>query len=282
MKTIRTELEAREVHGCVLVPTMGALHEGHAALLRQAARRAAGDRPVVATIFVNPTQFNESTDFERYPRDLDRDLAVAATAGASAVFAPDVATVYPPDAPVPVPPLPLVATQPGLEDRHRPGHFAGVAQVVARLLDLLRPSAAVFGEKDWQQLQLVRAMVRDAAAATPDRWPDLEILTGATIRESDGLAMSSRNRLLSEEARHAARGIPRALQLAHSAQHPPTAERLMRETLEAHGLEVEYAVVRDAETLLPIGDFRSPTRGLIAARVGGVRLIDNQPMTVWR
>ena len=159
---------------------------------------------------------------------------------------------------------------------------AGVTQVVARLLDLLGPSAAVFGEKDWQQLQLVRAMVRDAAAATPDRWPHLEILAGATVREPDGLAMSSRNRLLSEEARHAARGIPRALQLAHSAQHPPTAERLMRETLEAHGLEVEYAVVRDAETLLPIGDFRSPTRGLIAARVGGVRLIDNQPMTIWQ
>jgi pantoate--beta-alanine ligase len=279
---IRTESEASRVHGGVIVPTMGSLHSGHSALLRHAARIAAGRHPVVATVFVNPTQFNESVDFDRYPRDLDADLAAAATAGATVVFAPDVATVYPPDAEIAVPPLPELATAPGLEDRYRPGHLAGVAQVVARLFDLLRPRAAIFGEKDWQQLLLVRAVVEHARTETPERWPGLEVVGAPTIREDDGLALSSRNLLLSEDARRAARGIPRALQMAHSAQHPDTAERLMLETLAAHDLEVEYAAVRDAATLRPIADFRRPARGLIAARVGGVRLIDNQPMTVWR
>lgn len=281
MDLITSEDEATRLHGGVVVPTMGALHPGHATLLRHAARAAAGQRPVIATIFVNPTQFNEARDFERYPRDLEADIAAAATAGATAVFAPDVDTVYPPGGDIPVPPLPPVATEPSLEDRHRPGHFAGVAQVVARLFDLLRPRAAVFGEKDWQQLLLVRAMIEQARLETPDRWPGLELLPAPTVREDDGLAMSSRNRLLSEDARRAARGIPRALQMAHAAQHPDTAEQLMHETLAAHDLEVEYAVVRDAATLRRIGDFRSPARGLIAARIGGVRLIDNQPMTVW-
>lgn len=282
MDVLRTEDEARRVHGGVVVPTMGALHAGHRALVDHALRAAGGVLPVVVTIFVNPTQFDEASDFERYPRDLDGDLAVARAAGADAVFVPDVETVYPPDVAVPVPPLPPVATEPGLEDRHRPGHFAGVAQVVARLFDLLRPRAAAFGEKDWQQLLLVSAMVERVRAETPERWPRLEVLPSPTVREDDGLALSSRNRLLDEGARRAARGIPRALQLAHSAQHPDTAEQLMRETLEAHDLEVEYAVVRDAATLRPVGDFRRPVRGLVAARAGGVRLIDNQPMTVWR
>ncbi len=282
MDVLRSEDEARRIHGGVVVPTMGALHAGHRTLIDHGVRAAGGALPVVVTIFVNPTQFNESTDFERYPRDLDADLAVAREAGATAAFVPDVATVYPPDLEVPVPELPPVATEPGLEDRHRPGHFAGVAQVVARLFDLLRPRAAVFGEKDWQQLLLVSTMVERVRAESPERWPRLEILPGPTVREDDGLALSSRNRLLDDDARRAARGIPRALQLAHSAQHPATAEELMRETLEAHDLEVEYAVVRDAATLRPIGDFRRPARGLVAARAGGVRLIDNQPMTVWR
>jgi pantoate--beta-alanine ligase len=186
--------------------------------------------------------------------------------------------MYPPDEPVPVPPLPDVATQPQLEDRFRPGHLAGVCQVVARLFDLTRPRCAIFGEKDYQQLLVIRAMV----GQEHERWGDLEIVPHPTIRKSNGLAMSSRNAYLTESQRAQASGIPRALQIAHSAQHPETAERMMRETLEAHGLEVEYAVVRDAETLMPVETFARPSRGLIAARLGEIRLIDNMAMTVWR
>jgi pantoate--beta-alanine ligase len=137
--------------GCVLVPTMGALHEGHAALVRQARgiadRRGAGCR-VVATIFVNPTQFNEASDFEKYPRTLEADLALCQSCGADAVLVPDRAVIYPPHEPVPVPALPPVADGPGLEDAFRPGHFAGVCQVVARLFELTRPAVGIFGEKD--------------------------------------------------------------------------------------------------------------------------------------
>jgi pantoate--beta-alanine ligase len=160
--------------------------------------------------------------------------------------------------------------------------LAGVAQVVARLFDLLRPAAAVFGEKDYQQLRLIESMVADDAASASPRWPGLSIVRGATIREPDGLAMSSRNRYLDPDSRDRARGLSRALQVAHAAQHPQTAERMMRETLEQHGLEIEYAVVRDAETLLPVADLRRPTRALIAARLPMVRLIDNAALTAWR
>jgi len=274
--------------GGAFVPTMGALHEGHAALLRRA--RETG-RPVVLSVFVNPTQFAPHEDFTRYPRTLESDIAIAEAEGAAAVFVPDAATIYPEGleaanrlaADLPLPP---VATEPGLEDRCRPGHFAGVQLVVARLFDLVRPACAVFGEKDWQQLKLVEAMVRLA----PERWPGLAIVPHPTLRESDGLARSSRNRYLRPEDRGRARGVPRALQAAHAAQRIETAERLMTETLLAHGFEVEYAVVRDAETLGPVRDFSGPTRALVAARLRwtengeerSVRLLDNAAMTVWR
>ena len=158
--------------------------------------------------------------------------------------------------------------------------------MVARLFDLVRPRVSVFGEKDWQQLKLVEAMVR----REPDRWSGLEIVPHPTRREPDGLAMSSRNRYLRPEDRKRAIGVPRALQAAHAAQRVATAERLLRETLEAHGFEVEYAVVRDGETLMPVADFSGPTRALVAARLRwtengeerGVRLIDNAAMTIWR
>ncbi|MDZ4752977.1 MAG: pantoate--beta-alanine ligase, partial [Phycisphaerae bacterium] len=282
-------------HGCAFVPTMGALHEGHASLLRRA--RATG-RPVCVSIFVNPTQFAPSEDLDRYPRTLDADLTLAEAERVAFAFVPASSTVYPEGiaaanvaaASVSLPP---VATQPRLEDLCRPGHLAGVQLVVSRLFDLVRPAVAVFGEKDWQQLALVQAFVAHARTADPDRWPGLAILPHATVREHDGLALSSRNRYLPDELRLQALGIPKALQIAHSAQRPSTAERLMRETLEAHGFEIEYAVVRDSETLLPVEDFGSPTRALIAARLswpagaggvagGSVRLIDNAPMTVWR
>lgn len=254
--------------GCVLVPTMGALHEGHASLIRRARVVAdeAGAR-VVVTVFVNPTQFNEAADFERYPRTLDADLAMCEACGADGVFAPSPAVVYPSEGAAPVPPLPAVADGPGLEDAHRPGHFAGVCQVVSRLFDLTAPAAGVFGEKDWQQLQVIRAMV----AAQGGR---VRIVPGPTVREPDGLAMSSRNRLLDPASRARAAGIYAAMRSAAGAGNAGGAEARLRAGLAERGIVPEYAVVRDAETLLsPRG---GACRMLVAARVGGVRLIDNE------
>ncbi|MCA9286795.1 MAG: pantoate--beta-alanine ligase [Phycisphaerales bacterium] len=271
-----TEPRALErLRGSALVPTMGALHEGHAALIRRA---AALGGPVVVSLFVNPTQFGPDEDYQRYPRTIDADLEVARRSGADAVFAPAATAIYPEDAPVAVPPLPKVALTPRLEDACRPTHFAGVCQVVARLFDLVAPRYAVFGEKDYQQLLVVTAMVADQAP----RWRELRIEPHPTVRESDGLALSSRNRYLAAEQREQALGLSRALRVAHAAQRPETAERMMRDTLEAHELAVEYAVVRDATTLMPVAGFDRPTRALIAARLGAVRLIDNAAMTVWR
>ncbi len=252
---------------------MGALHAGHGALIRQA--RAVADRRgaacrVVATIFVNPTQFNEASDFEKYPRTLEADLAVCEAAGADAVFAPAPEVVYPPGEPVAVPDLPAVADGPGLEDAFRPGHFAGVCQVVSRLFDLTRPAVGVFGEKDWQQLQVIRAMTAAQGRA-------IEIVAGPTVREPDGLAMSSRNRRLGPDARQRAAGIIRAIRAAQAQSTAQEAEAAMRLALSESGIDPEYAVVRDAETLLAprAGGRGGGCRVLVAAWVGGVRLIDN-------
>lgn len=253
--------------GCVLVPTMGALHAGHGVLIRRA-RALADERGamVVATVFVNPTQFNEAADFERYPRTLEGDLEACAAAGADVVFAPSPGVVYPAGEAVAVPALPAVADGPGLEDAFRPGHFAGVCQVVARLFDLTRAGAAVFGEKDWQQLQTVRAMVAAMGLG-------LEIVGVQTVREADGLAMSSRNRLLDAGARRLAGAIPAALRAAGREGTAGAGEAALRSVLGAAGIDPEYAVVRDAATLLAPGG--GACRALVAARVGGVRLIDN-------
>ena len=234
---------------------------------------------MVVTVFVNPTQFAPHEDFSRYPRTLPQDTSIAAAAGADWVFAPDRDALYPHGqqharTEADAWPLPAVATTPGLEDVCRPGHFGGVCQVVARLFDLTRPADAVFGEKDWQQWRVLDGMVERSAR----RWGDLTLASAPTVREDDGLAMSSRNRYLKPEQRDRALGLVRALQMAASAQHPATAERLMRETLLAHGLEIDYAVVRDAATLAPVSGFERPTRALIAARLDGVRLIDNMAM----
>ncbi|MHC4908910.1 MAG: pantoate--beta-alanine ligase [Planctomycetota bacterium] len=266
------------VSGPVLVPTMGALHAGHIALIQRG--RGLGS-PLVASIFVNPTQFNAEADLAAYPRTLDEDAAACRAAGVDVLFSPDESEVYPPDENVPVPPLPAVATAPGLEDAHRPGHFDGVCQVVARLFDLVRPRHAVFGLKDYQQWLVVNAMVAAAADDTPDRWPGLELTGVETVREPGGLAMSSRNARLSTDERACARGLGLALQSAAAANHPAAAETLMRETLEGFGLSVEYAVVRDAQTLLPVESFSRPTRALVAAHVGKARLIDNAGLPVW-
>ena len=274
------DLSAPDLCGCGFVPTMGALHEGHGSLVRRA---AADGRPVVVSIFVNPTQFGPSEDYARYPRTLDSDCALLEPLGVAAVFVPSVEAIYPRGleaarTEAAATELPEVATRPQLEDACRPTHFGGVALVVGRLFDLVRPGRAYFGEKDYQQLRLIEDMV----AADRGRYGSLEIVPCPTIRERDGLAMSSRNRYLAPEQRDAALALSRALQIAHSAQRVATAERLMRDTLDAHGLETEYAVVRDARTLMPVTGFERPTRALIAVRLGSTRLIDNAPMTVWR
>ncbi len=266
--------------GGVFVPTMGALHAGHAQLIERAAATAR-ERSIAAgasvSIFVNPTQFNEQSDYARYPRTLDADLDICRRAGAAMVFVPPADVIYPPGQTIPTPPLPAVATAPGLEDAFRPGHFAGVCQVVHRLFSLVRPAAAIFGEKDWQQLQTIAAMT--AAATGRGELPAIEIIPAPTRREPDGLAMSSRNVFLSPEHRAAAPVIARALRESGPAAHgdPVVAERIMREQITAAGLAVEYAVVRDAQTLLAPRDGR-PMRALVAARAGATRLIDN---AVW-
>lgn len=239
---------------------MGALHEGHLSLVRAA---LTAGLPVVVSVFVNPTQFDDDVDLAGYRRELDLDVARAADAGAAAVFAPSVDVVYP-DGFDEAPNLPAIATEPGLEDAHRSGHFRGVCQVVARLFDLVRPRLAIFGEKDWQQLQVITQLVAEHG----ERWPGLAVRSHPTVRCDDGLAMSSRSTHLGGADRQRAVGLPAALDIAADG------EAAMLEVLASHGLEVDYAVVRDAATLLEQQPAR-PRRALIAARLDSLRLIDN-------
>ncbi len=249
---------------------MGALHEGHAELVRRGValakeRNLAGG--CVVWVFVNPTQFNDKSDLARYPRTLDADVAISEAAGATFVYAPPVEEVYPSASPIPVPALPAVATEPGLEDKFRPGHFAGVCQVVLRMFRLVEPVAAVFGEKDWQQLQVVRAMTEHEKLG-------IEIVPHATVREPDGLALSSRNRFLSPEDRRRGLALSRALKACQAGKTPEQAQSIMREELAREGItEPDYAVVVHAHTLRPSA--QGPWRALITARVGTVRLLDN-------
>lgn len=275
----------------LFVPTMGALHAGHAALVRAAdAMRTQYQTspPIIISIFINPTQFNDPKDLARYPRTLEADINLCEQAGGrpdDIIFAPEVETIYPspPKRPTPVPPLPKVATEPRLEDAHRPGHFAGVCQVVARLFQLINPAAAIFGEKDWQQLQVIRAMTAAARAAGQIQ-PD--IIAAPTIREAGGLAMSSRNIFLSPAEREQALALSQALCDASAQITPAAAEQAMRSRLESAGLGpgIQYAAVRHAETLQPLKNPdtvptpptpSTPYRALIATKVGSIRLIDN-------
>lgn len=286
MRLIEDPNELVDTVGCALVPTMGALHEGHASLIRAAAGSGLG---VVVTIFVNPTQFGPREDFLKYPRTLNDDLAVAESAGARVVFVPGVDAIYPRGlaaarAEAAVLPLPPAAHEPHLEDACRPTHMAGVCQVVARLCDLLSPAVAYFGEKDFQQLRVIEQMV----AMDPTRWPALRVLPCPTIREPDGLAMSSRNVFLNAEERLRAAAIPRALlatkeRLAHGESVNigllSEAESEMRVALAEAGLGTQYAVIRNSHTLMSAGSDATELRALVAARLGGARLIDN--MEVW-
>jgi pantoate--beta-alanine ligase len=262
----------------VLVPTMGALHAGHASLLRLARERA-GDAPVVASVFVNPLQFGPGEDLDRYPRTLDADLEMCAREGVDVVFAPSAEEMYPGGTPqVTVDPGPLGEE---LEGASRPGHFAGVLTVVAKLFGLVRPDVAVFGQKDYQQLVLVRRMSRDLCLG-------VEILGGKTVREADGLALSSRNQYLDPDQRRLAPVLSRALRAAQdrAAYGLPVARwaaRAMLDEVPESELELDYLAIRTPD-LGEVPDEHPPepvpARILVAARIGGTRLIDNLPLTL--
>ncbi|MDQ4070815.1 MAG: pantoate--beta-alanine ligase [Actinomycetota bacterium] len=248
---LRKELDAARAAGRTvgLVPTMGFLHEGHASLIRRSAAECA---VTAVTVFVNPLQFNPREDLGDYPRDLDHDVEVAADAGADVVFAPPVEEMYPGGRPQVTVRVagPLVA---GMEAASRPGHFDGVATVVAKLFNLAGPCRAYFGEKDWQQLQVVRRLVTDLS------FP-VEVVGCPTVREADGLACSSRNVYLSPEERRAATVLYRALTAAAGDADP--ARRMAAVVATEPLVTLDYAEAH-------------PDRLLIAARIGGVRLIDN-------
>lgn len=275
VKVVRSLAELREIvrgwrkrgERVGLVPTMGALHEGHLALVRMAKSRA--DRAVVS-IFVNPTQFAPHEDFTRYPRDEAGDLAKLAGVHCDLVWAPTVSEMYPPGFATSI--VPKGAAE-GLETDHRPNFFVGVATVCTKLFTQVAPDIAVFGEKDYQQLCVVRQVVRDIDLP-------LEIAGHPTVREADGLAMSSRNAYMSAEERVLAPLIHRVLlQTADAvANGAPIAAATSRgrDELSAAGFKVDYLAVRDAETLVPVEDGTArPLRALAAAWLGKTRLIDN-------
>jgi pantoate--beta-alanine ligase len=266
MQVITDITDLRPFTGVAFVPTMGALHAGHRSLIREA---ASSGLPVLVSIFVNPKQFAPHEDLDSYPRTLEQDLDAVREDGGAAVFVPSVETIYPPNETLWSPPLPAVATEPGLEDAHRPHFFCGVCAVVARLFDLIRPAASFFGEKDWQQLKVIEAMV----SAHADRWGAMQIVGVPTVRELDGLALSSRNVYLSDEDRPRGLSLCRALRAANNLSDA-AAESAMMEILLDSDLVVEYAVVRDAGSLLQPQNDR-PKRAMIAATLDGVRLIDN-------
>ena len=271
MRTVSAAKDLAEYAGGVFVPTMGALHAGHISLIEYAAAVADG-RAVVVSIFVNPTQFAPGEDYESYPRTLEADLEAARRAGAAVVFTPSVETMYPEGMPTVFEPLPRVAHVPRLEDRFRPHFFHGVCTVVKRLFELVQPAEAIFGEKDYQQLLVIREMVHLLKM-------DIKITGRPTVREADGLALSSRNAYLEAEERENALGLYLALLAAREVSQPREAEELMGKILAEHGLKTDYAVVRDADTLLPVeAGTGAPRRGLIAARLGKVRLIDNMAL----
>jgi pantoate--beta-alanine ligase len=249
------------------VPTMGNLHAGHFSLVELALRHA--DR-VVASVFVNPTQFGPNEDFSRYPRTPDADRSGLDAAGCDAMWLPSVETMYPygPGATVRIGVPGVTET---LEGAHRPGHFDGVATVVARLFNQVQPDVAVFGRKDYQQLAVIRYMVRDLA------FP-IDIIAAETCRDADGLAMSSRNQYLSDEERPVAAELHRTLQWMRDAFGTgPSREQVEADAtgrLVRAGFVVDYAVVRDRELGIP-AEIHGPLVALIAARLGRTRLIDN-------
>ena len=250
------------------VPTMGALHEGHLSLVREAHRRA--DR-VVASIFVNPTQFGPGEDFDRYPRTVDEDCTRLAEEGCDLVFLPPVEAIYPPGASTFVE---VEGPSSGFEADERPGHFRGVATVVATLFQLVRPDVAIFGQKDAQQLAVIRKLVRDLHF-------DIEIVGAPIVREKDGLALSSRNVFLNTEERRAARVLSRSLELARGLieggeRDVEAVRHAIEEVLDAEALgATDYVGIVDADTFQPLERLAGSVVVPIAYRLGPVRLLDN-------
>ncbi|HKH44857.1 MAG TPA: pantoate--beta-alanine ligase [Thermoanaerobaculia bacterium] len=274
-QALRRELALWQIRDLTtgFVPTMGALHEGHLSLVRLARERAAR---VVVSIFVNPTQFGPKEDFSRYPRQPEKDAEMLAAAGCDLLFLPEVETIYPPGSSTFVEPG---GPAEGLEGTLRPGHFRGVATVVCTLLNLVRPDVAVFGKKDGQQLAVVRQMVRDLAIP-------VDVVAAETVREDDGLALSSRNAYLSPEERRAAPVLYRALRAAEQAiaageRRGDEVRQAMLEILENEPLaRIEYAEVVDAETFRPVDTLTGSLVLPLAVRIGGTRLIDNFQLVV--
>ena len=270
VEAVRTAVRehARGGGRVALVPTMGALHAGHLSLVTTA--RAAGASFVVASIFVNPRQFGPGEDLDRYPRDLEGDLKMLAEAGVDAAFLPSAELMYPPGYQTEVS---VLRSSQGLCGGRRPGHFNGVSTVVLKLLNIVRPSVAVFGEKDFQQLTVLRTLVRDLNL-------EVDIVGSPLVREADGLAMSSRNRLLSRDERSRARAIYRALSSAEvlfrGGEHRASAlvDGMHRVLAEAE-IAPEYAELRAFADLRPLERADIPCLLLTAARVGRTRLIDN-------
>ncbi len=259
----------RRFSSLALVPTMGALHAGHRALVREAVASGAA---VVASIFVNPLQFGANEDLARYPRDEAGDLSALEAAGCHLVWLPDVAVMYPPgDATT----ISVAGPAERWEGEARPGHFRGVATVCAKLFGQARPDRAYFGEKDWQQLQVVRRMVADLHLP-------LEIVGVPTVRELDGLALSSRNRFLTAAERATAPRLFAVLQAtAHELAKGGKAAGPLDTacgTLRNARFLIDYVALVDGPTLQPLDMFREPARLIAAARLGSVRLIDNVPV----
>ena len=244
----RLALEPSRGGSIGLVPTMGSLHEGHIALLRSA---RAENETVVMSLFVNPAQFGDASDLAKYPRDEERDLELAREAGADLVFAPSVDEMYPPGFQTWVDVTELGAI---LEGRFRPGHFRGVATIVLKLLNIVRPTRVYFGQKDAQQVQVIRRLAADLAV-------EVELRIVPTVRDADGLALSSRNARLTAEERAAALALPRALTTRDRAA-------ALAELASSNGLEVDYVEVVDFDPPVLAG----------AVRVGSTRLIDNVPL----
>jgi pantoate--beta-alanine ligase len=279
MRIVRTVAELREAlagprrDGAVIgiVPTMGALHEGHASLLRRA--REECDH-VVMTLFVNPTQFNEASDLAAYPRDEAADAAIARAEGVDVLFAPPPEEVYPDGFATRVR---VAGPALGLEGEHRgPGHFEGVATVVLKLLNMAQPDVAYFGQKDGQQLAVIRRMVRDLNVP-------VRIEAVQTVREPDGLALSSRNVRLGPADRERALALHAALQAAARsvAEGQHSSDRIVqaaRTAMAPYEVDPEYLAVVDADTFAPLDEIDRRAVIAVAARVGDVRLIDNQPL----
>jgi pantoate--beta-alanine ligase len=268
-ETRRAVAEARRRGLSVgLVPTMGALHEGHASLIR-AARRDTGF--VVVSIFVNPTQFGPKEDLSRYPRPLEHDLALCAREGVDLVFHPAPETVYPPDFRTYVE---VTGLQDVLEGASRPGHFRGVATVVLKLFNIVQPDFAYFGQKDGQQARIVRRMVADLNVP-------VEVRVGPTVRDADGLALSSRNAYLDAEQRRGAVALSAALEMGRTLVEGGERDAgRVREVMEwrigeAPGAVLDYAAVVDADSLRPLDRLHGQVMLAVAVRFGATRLIDN-------